>query len=145
MTAPGDALIVAMDGPSGTGKSTVSKRLAQHLGAAYLDTGAMYRIATLHALRPRHRSDRSGRDRRVTAGLPWSIGTDPTVEDIRLDGDDVREIIRGAEVTAAVSAVSAVPEVRTCSSRPSSGSAAPSTASSSKDATSVRSSSPTRT
>ncbi|MDV3208830.1 MAG: (d)CMP kinase, partial [Rhodococcus ruber] len=40
-----------MDGPSGTGKSTVSKRLAQLLGAAYLDTGAMYRVATLHVLR----------------------------------------------------------------------------------------------
>ncbi|AHD20003.1 cytidylate kinase [Rhodococcus pyridinivorans SB3094] len=111
--APADALVVAMDGPSGTGKSTVSKRLAQHLGAAYLDTGAMYRIATLHALRRGTDLTDPAAIAAVTAGLPWSIGTDPTVEDIRLDGDDVREVIRGAEVTAAVSAVSAVPEVRT--------------------------------
>jgi len=106
------ALIVAMDGPSGTGKSTVSKRLAEHLGAAYLDTGAMYRLATLHALR--RGTDLTDPDAiaAATADLPWSIGTDPTVEDIRLDGQDVRDEIRGAEVTAAVSAVSAVPQVR---------------------------------
>ncbi|WP_420753762.1 (d)CMP kinase [Rhodococcus sp. O3] len=101
-----------MDGPSGTGKSTVSKRLAEHLGAAYLDTGAMYRLATLHALR--RGTDLTDPDAiaAATADLPWSIGTDPTVEDIRLDGQDVRDEIRGAEVTAAVSAVSAVPQVR---------------------------------
>lgn len=108
------SLVVAMDGPSGTGKSTVSKRLAQLLGAAYLDTGAMYRVATLHVLR-------AGADlsdpaaiaaAAATASLPWSIGTDPEAEDIRLAGEDVREIIRGAEVTGAVSAVSAVPAVR---------------------------------
>ncbi|WP_068155239.1 (d)CMP kinase [Rhodococcus phenolicus] len=101
-----------MDGPSGTGKSTVSKRLARHLGAAYLDTGAMYRVATLHALR--RGTDLTDPDAiaAATADLPWSIGTDPDVEDIRLDGQDVRDEIRGGEVTAAVSAVSAVPQVR---------------------------------
>jgi cytidylate kinase len=106
------ALIVAMDGPSGTGKSTVSKRLAAHLGAAYLDTGAMYRVATLHALR--RGTDLTDPDAiaAATADLPWSIGTDPASEDIRLDGQDVRDEIRGGEVTAAVSAVSAVPQVR---------------------------------
>lgn len=106
------ALIVAMDGPSGTGKSTVSKRLARHLGASYLDTGAMYRVATLHALR--RGTDLTDPDAiaAATADLPWSIGTDPGVEDIRLDGQDVRDEIRGGEVTAAVSAVSAVPQVR---------------------------------
>ncbi|MDV2475417.1 (d)CMP kinase [Rhodococcus zopfii] len=106
------ALIIAMDGPSGTGKSTVSKRLARHLGAAYLDTGAMYRVATLHALR--RGTDLTDPDAiaAATADLPWSIGTDPEIEDIRLDGQDVRDEIRGAEVTAAVSAVSAVPQVR---------------------------------
>lgn len=106
------SLVVAMDGPSGTGKSTVSKRLAQLLGAAYLDTGAMYRVATLHVLRAGADLSDPTAIAAATASLPWSIGTDPEVEDIRLAGEDVREIIRGAEVTGAVSAVSAVPAVR---------------------------------
>ncbi|MDO1482024.1 (d)CMP kinase [Rhodococcus ruber] len=101
-----------MDGPSGTGKSTVSKRLAQLLGAAYLDTGAMYRVATLHVLRAGADLSDPAAIAAATASLPWSIGTDPEAEDIRLAGEDVREIIRGAEVTGAVSAVSAVPAVR---------------------------------
>lgn len=105
-------LIVAMDGPSGTGKSSVSKLLARQLGAAYLDTGAMYRIATLYALRRGADLADPAAIAATVADLPWSIGTDPEVEDIRLDGQDVRDEIRGAEVTAAVSAVSAVPEVR---------------------------------
>ena len=48
---PQGGLIVAVDGPSSTGKSTACRALAQHLGAKYLDTGAMYRVATLHVLR----------------------------------------------------------------------------------------------
>ncbi|RIK08270.1 MAG: cytidylate kinase [Acidobacteria bacterium] len=106
------SLVVAMDGPSGTGKSTVSKRLAQLLGAAYLDTGAMYRVATLHVLRAGADLTDPVAIAAATEPLPWSIGTDPEAEDIRLAGEDVREIIRGAEVTGAVSAVSAVPAVR---------------------------------
>lgn len=106
------SLVVAMDGPSGTGKSTVSKRLAQLLGAAYLDTGAMYRVATLHVLRAGADLTDPAAIAAATEPLPWSIGTDPEAEDIRLAGEDVREIIRGAEVTGAVSAVSAVPAVR---------------------------------
>lgn len=106
------ALIVAMDGPSGTGKSSVSRRLAQHLGASYLDTGAMYRIATLYVLRKGVNLDDPAAIADATGTLPWSVGTDPTGEEIFLDGEDVREEIRGGEVTAAVSAVSAVAEVR---------------------------------
>ena len=106
------ALIVAIDGPSGTGKSSVSRRLARHLGAAYLDTGAMYRIATLYVLRRGVDPADPAAIAATVADLPWSIGTDPGIEDIRLDGQDVRDEIRGDEVTAAVSAVSAVPEVR---------------------------------
>ncbi len=106
-------LIVAMDGPSGTGKSTVAKLLARHLDAAYLDTGAMYRVATLHVLRRGVDLTDPAAIAAATADLPWFIGTDPAVEDIRLDGEDVRAEIRGGEVTSAVSAVSAVPQVRT--------------------------------
>ncbi len=108
----GGPLIVAMDGPSGTGKSSVSRRLAGALGARYLDTGAMYRIATLHALRKGVDLDDAGAIADVTAGLPWSIGTDPAGEQVLLDGEDVGIEIRGGAVTSAVSAVSAVPSVR---------------------------------
>ncbi|MDT2007690.1 (d)CMP kinase [Rhodococcus opacus] len=106
------SLIVAMDGPSGTGKSSVSRLLAQRLGARYLDTGAMYRIATLHALRKGVDLADPDAIADATAGLPWSIGTDPTREQVLLDGEDVGEEIRGDAVTKAVSAVSAVPAVR---------------------------------
>ncbi|GGK32377.1 cytidylate kinase [Nocardia camponoti] len=106
------SLVVAMDGPSGTGKSSVSRRLATRLGARYLDTGAMYRVATLRVLR-------SGVDladpdaiATVVAELGLSIGTDPSHEVIELDGEDVSDEIRGDAVTKAVSAVSAVAPVR---------------------------------
>ncbi len=111
-TAGTSPLVIAMDGPSGTGKSSVSRRLATRLGARYLDTGAMYRVATLRVLR-------AGIDLTDTAAiaaavkeLPLFIGTDPSREVIELDGEDVRSEIRGDAVTKAVSAVSAVPEVR---------------------------------
>lgn len=106
------SLVVAMDGPSGTGKSSVSRMLAQRLDARYLDTGAMYRIATLHALRKGVDLTDPAAIADATAGLPWSIGTDPAGEQVLLDGEDVGEEIRGDAVTKAVSAVSAVPAVR---------------------------------
>ncbi|AWK72398.1 cytidylate kinase [Rhodococcus oxybenzonivorans] len=106
------SLVVAMDGPSGTGKSSVSRQLAQELGARYLDTGAMYRIATLHVLRKGVDLGDPDAIADATAGLPWSIGTDPTREQVLLDGEDVAQEIRGDAVTKAVSAVSAVPAVR---------------------------------
>lgn len=105
-------LTIAMDGPSGTGKSSVSRKLATRLGARYLDTGAMYRVATLRVLR-------AGADLTDPASiiaavkeLPLTIGTDPTREVVELDGADVSAEIRGEAVTKAVSAVSAVGEVR---------------------------------
>jgi cytidylate kinase len=104
--------VIALDGPSGTGKSTVARRLASRLGARYLDTGAMYRAATVAALR-------SGVDladavgiTRVVEGVKIVISTDPEHASIMLDGEPVDAEIRSAETTAAVSAVSAVPAVR---------------------------------
>jgi cytidylate kinase len=98
--------VVALDGPSGTGKSTVARRLASALRSGYLDTGAMYRAVTLAVLR----SDSDPAE--VAAGVTLELGTDPTDPTVLLDGVDVSTEIRGAEVTLAVSAVSAVPEVR---------------------------------
>lgn len=104
--------VVALDGPSGTGKSTVARKLASTLGAAYLDTGAMYRAVTLAVLRARVEPSAAEEVARVAgAGIP-AMGTDPVRPSVLLDGADVEEEIRGPEVTGAVSAVSAIPEVR---------------------------------
>ncbi|RVW08662.1 (d)CMP kinase [Prescottella agglutinans] len=112
MTAP-TPLVVAIDGPSGTGKSSVSRRVATALGARYLDTGAMYRIATLHVLRRGVDIGDPVAIAEATSSLPLSIGTDPEADGVQLAGEDVTDEIRGAAVTQAVSAVSAVPDVRT--------------------------------
>ncbi|MBQ0896477.1 (d)CMP kinase [Micromonospora sp. U56] len=104
--------VVAVDGPSGSGKSTVSRRLAAGLGARYLDTGAMYRAITWAVLR-------SGVDltdvesvAKVAGEVDLRIGTDPQGSGVTADGVNVDREIRGPEVTAAVSAVAAVPAVR---------------------------------
>lgn len=107
-----ESLVVAMDGPSGTGKSSVSRRLAGRLDARYLDTGAMYRVATLRVLRAGIDLTDSAAVAASVKELPLTIGTDPGHEIIELDGEDVSGEIRGDAVTKAVSAVSAVAEVR---------------------------------
>nr|WP_028935440.1 (d)CMP kinase [Pseudonocardia spinosispora] len=103
--------VVALDGPSGTGKSTVAKRLARDFGARYLDTGSMYRAATLAVLRAGVEPESSaGADIAVAAAV--QAGTDPGNPTICLDGENVAAEIRGLPVTSAVSAVSAHPVVR---------------------------------
>lgn len=106
------ALVVAMDGPSGTGKSSVSRRLASALEASYLDTGAMYRVATVWVLRSGVEPTDVDAVAKAVAALPLEIGKDPLSETVLLDGEDVSGEIRGDAVTKAVSAVSAVPAVR---------------------------------
>jgi CMP/dCMP kinase len=104
--------VVAMDGPSGTGKSTVSRRLALRLGSRYLDTGAMYRAATLAVL---HRQVELTDPDAIAHAVELSdieISTDPQKAAISLDGIRVDAEIRSGPVTAAVSAVSAVRAVR---------------------------------
>lgn len=104
--------VVALDGPSGTGKSTVSRRLAGRLGGRYLDTGAMYRAVTLAALDAGVPLEDADAIAAVARAATLDVSTDPEQPGIRLDGDDVSAQIRSGEVTAAVSAVSAVPAVR---------------------------------
>ncbi|MGF0313492.1 (d)CMP kinase [Rhodococcus sp. IEGM1428] len=106
------ALVVAMDGPSGTGKSSVSRRLASALEASYLDTGAMYRVATVWVLRSGVEPTDADAVAKAVAALPLEIGKDPLSETVLLDGEDVSGEIRGDAVTKSVSAVSAVPAVR---------------------------------
>lgn len=105
-------LVIAMDGPSGSGKSSVSKGVARALGLRYLDTGAMYRAMTWWMLRegvpvddPAAVAERAGEPEIV-------CGTDPANPTITVDGTDVSGPIRTNEVTGRVSAVASVQAVR---------------------------------
>jgi cytidylate kinase len=110
----GDGLrgVVAVDGPAGTGKSTVARRLAASLGARYLDTGAMYRAAALGVLRAGVDPAEPAAVSAVVARRHIEVGTDPDLSRVLLDGEDVSREIRGPAVTTAVSPVSAVSRVR---------------------------------
>jgi cytidylate kinase len=103
---------VTLDGPSGTGKSSVARDVARRLGAAYLDTGAMYRAATVAVLDAGVGLDDKIAVARAVHDAHIEVGTSARREVVKVDGVDVRERIRGAEVTRAVSPVSAVPAVR---------------------------------
>ena len=105
-------LVVAIDGPSGSGKSSTSRGVATRLSLAYLDTGAMYRAMTwamlergVDLLDPEAIA-KAAEDVRLTSG------TDPLNPTIHVDGIDVAGPIRGDDVTGSVSLVSAVPRVR---------------------------------
>ncbi|MCW2792879.1 MAG: cytidylate kinase [Nocardioides sp.] len=108
----GTGLVVAIDGPSGSGKSSTSRGVAARLGLRYLDTGAMYRGITWWMLREGvdvHDPEAVA----ARAGDPAIVsGTDPLAPTITVEGVDVAEAIRGEDVTGSVSPVSAVPEVR---------------------------------
>jgi cytidylate kinase len=101
-----------MDGPSGSGKSSTSRGVADRLGMRYLDTGAQFRAMTVWMLR--HGVDVHDAEAVAAhADRPEILsGTDPLAPTITLDGEDVAEAIRSPETTAAVSPVAAVPAVR---------------------------------
>ena len=105
-------LVITIDGPAGSGKSTTARLVAARLGYTYLDTGAMYRAMTVKALR----SGISPGDERKLARLALetdiSVETHPDGTRVFLDGEDVTDELRGSEVTRAASPVSAVGEVR---------------------------------
>jgi CMP/dCMP kinase len=103
---------ITLDGPSGTGKSSVARDVARRLGAAYLDTGAMYRAATVAVLDAGVDPEDAAAVARTVAAARIEVGTEAGTEIVLVDGVDVATRIRGAEVTRNVSAVSAVPAVR---------------------------------
>ena len=110
---PGKSLVVAIDGPSGSGKSSVSKEVARRLRLAYLDTGAMYRALTWFCLD-------SGTDladgeaiEAAAEGLQLEISTSPQEEYVRVAGVDITDAIREPAISAAVSAVATTLGART--------------------------------
>lgn len=108
-------MIVAIDGPAASGKSTVARALARRLGFAYLDTGAMYRAASQVALRRGVPLDDAGRLGALAASVEVRFegeGDDPVPVRVFADGEDVTALIRTPAVDAAVSAVARIPGVR---------------------------------
>jgi cytidylate kinase len=111
-TDRGAGLVVAVDGPSGAGKSSASRGAASALGLRYLDTGSMYRALTWWLLDRGADTTDPAAIARLAAEPAIEVGTDPAAPWTRVDGTDVSEAIRTREVTGAVSAVAAVPQVR---------------------------------
>ncbi|MFV2119979.1 (d)CMP kinase [Streptomyces sp. Act-28] len=108
-----DSVIVAIDGPSGTGKSSTSRAVAAKLGLGYLDTGAQYRAITWWMIINGIDVDDAAAVADAAGKAAIVSGTDPSHPTITVDGVDASGPIRTQEVTSKVSAVRAVPEVRT--------------------------------
>jgi cytidylate kinase len=106
------SLVVAIDGPSGSGKSSTSRGVAERLSLDYLDTGAMYRAMTWALLQ--RGVDLTDADAVAAAAedVRLTSGTDPLDPTIHADGTDVADPIRSEDVTTSVSLVAAVPRVR---------------------------------
>ena len=100
--------VIAIDGPAGSGKSTVGRRLAERLGLTYLDTGAMYRAVAFAAIRQGVDPDEAD----SVAALARAIDIVVDDDGVRVDDIDATVEIRGPEVTRAVSMVAANPAVR---------------------------------
>ena len=100
--------IVAIDGPAGAGKSTIAKRLAQRIGADYIDTGAMYRAVALKLLR----TGTDYNDPEALQTMLDAIDVDFSQGKTILDGEDVSGLIRTPEISALASPSSGVPAVR---------------------------------
>lgn len=112
MTNPVIPIVVAVDGPAGSGKSSVSKEVARRLGFGFLDTGAAYRALAWHAEASGVETDDAASVTSTLATFEVGIGTDPTEYDVRVGDIDVTMAIRDPAISAVVSRVARVPEVR---------------------------------
>jgi CMP/dCMP kinase len=107
-----ERLVIAVDGPAGSGKSTAARGVARALGLRYLDTGAMYRAMTWWLLERGLDITDPGTVARHATEPVIEVGTDPDAPAITVDGTDVSGPIRTRKVSNAVSAVASVPQVR---------------------------------
>lgn len=105
-------VVVAIDGPAGSGKSSVSRAAARRLGFAYQDTGAAYRALAWSALEHGVDTEDAGAVIRSLDSFDYELGTDPDHYVVRVGGTDVTEAIRAPRVSAVVSHIARVPEVR---------------------------------
>lgn len=104
--------LVAIDGPSGSGKSTAARGLARHLGAQYLDTGAMYRAAAWWCQRQGIALNDAAAVAAAVAELPLEMDTSPTAPRVLCGGHDITDAIRAPEISTVVSQVATNLEVR---------------------------------
>lgn len=103
---------VAIDGPAGAGKSTISRRAAKEIGFLYVDTGALYRAIGLYALRHRVDMDEKRAVDEMLKAIQVELAFVEGEQRVLLCGEDVSSKIRTPEVSMAASRVSAIPEVR---------------------------------
>jgi cytidylate kinase len=107
------AIVVAIDGPSGSGKSSVARAVARRLGLSYLDTGAMYRALTWWCRERGIDLADSAAVARAARELPLEMGVDPAAPSVTVGGTPVDAAIREAGISASVSAVATNLDVRT--------------------------------
>ncbi len=104
-------MIIAIDGPAGSGKSTIAKLLAQKLNFTYINTGAMYRAVTIYLMQKKV-IDKVKNDQSIIKDILKNIKIELNQDQIFLDNQDVTNFIRNEEVTKEVSYVSSLKEVR---------------------------------
>ncbi len=104
--------VITIDGPAGSGKSTIARKLAKTLGARFLDTGAMYRAVTLAAVRDRIELEDEAALASVIDEHKFDFKEDGVIMRVSIDGEDVTERIREPELTAKVKYAAGAPAVR---------------------------------
>lgn len=105
-------MVIAVDGPSGSGKSSISKESAHRLGFNFLDTGAMYRSVTWFCVTENLNEEELIIERINNKGFKLDISTDPLKDQIKVNDEDVSKIIREDAITSQVSHFSAMPKIR---------------------------------
>ncbi len=105
-------MVIAVDGPSGSGKSSISKESANRLNLNFLDTGAMYRSITWYCLCNNFIEEKLVVDKIINGDFNLVISIDPKIDQVRVNGNDITHVIREDEITSQVSFYAAMPGIR---------------------------------